>query len=584
MSDPAPRLTAQQKIRARYATQRPAPPAGLGNGLPAAVSGNAGDTAYGMGALEKECAIVAAAPEGTRDQTINDAAYRMGRLIGGGELTEATARANLAAAARLTGQPEHEIRRALRSDSTGGIERGKQNPRYPPPRLVVEGHPCPPPSSAGSAGVTATNGSTGATHPGDSASYASAVETPSVDVEAFWTARPELDHIRTYARARRACPWAVLGVVLARVVVATPRWVVLPALVGADASLNLYVALVATSGGGKGASEACAADAVRTGPIDAAGVGSGEGIAHLFLRRVKDNVEQHREAVLMRVAEIDTLAALGDRKGATLLPELRKAWSGEDLGFAYADPTKALPLPAHTYRLCLVAGVQPGRAQWVLDDADGGTPQRFMWMPAVDPDAPDVPPACPLPLDWKAPRWPTADAFTGRSSLPVCETARLTIDQARLARLRGEGGALDGHALLARLKAAAALSILSGRAEVADEDWELSAHIAAVSEFTRQGIVNHLQQEAAVKNAQRADAEASRAIKITERQEAEELKKTCQFVMRKVTDAPDGLPRSQFAQSLTKSRRDYLDAALDGLVQTGQLVVEEGQIRRWKLP
>ena len=40
------------------------------------------------------------------------------------------------------------------------------------------------------------------------------------------------------------------------------------------------------------------------------------------------------------VPEVDTLTALGNRQGATLMPILRSAWSGEQLSFAYADPTQ----------------------------------------------------------------------------------------------------------------------------------------------------------------------------------------------------------------------------------------------------
>ena len=176
----------------------------------------------------------------------------------------------------------------------------------------------------------------------------------------LWNARPVLGHIRDFARARRASPWATLGVVLARVVVATPPSVVLPALMGGQASLNLFVGLVGESGSGKGAAAHAAADAIDVGDLEVATVGSGEGIGHLFVRRTRAGIiEQHTEAVLFDIAEIDTLTALRDRRGATLLPELRKAWMGEQLGFGYADPAKRLTIHEHAYRLGLVAGINP---------------------------------------------------------------------------------------------------------------------------------------------------------------------------------------------------------------------------------
>jgi len=179
--------------------------------------------------------------------------------------------------------------------------------------------------------------------------------------------RPVLEHIRVFARARMCSPWAVLGVVLARVVASVPPFVVLPPVIGSAASLNLFVALVGASGGGKGAAE----DAVTLNGPDVATVGSGEGIAHLYAHREKGEVVRDRDAVLFTVPEVDNLVALGQRQGSTLLPQLRVAWMGERLGFSYADKAKALPIPRHSYRMGLVLGVQPGRAG-LLNDADGG--------------------------------------------------------------------------------------------------------------------------------------------------------------------------------------------------------------------
>ena len=105
----------------------------------------------------------------------------------------------------------------------------------------------------------------------------------------LWTARPILAHVRDFARARRVSPWAVLGVVLARVCTATPPFVVLPPLIGARCQLNTFVGLVGPSGSGKDAAARAAEDAVPVGPIDTAGVGSGEGIAHQFVTYKRPN-------------------------------------------------------------------------------------------------------------------------------------------------------------------------------------------------------------------------------------------------------------------------------------------------------
>ena len=240
----------------------------------------------------------------------------------------------------------------------------------------------------------------------------------------FWNARPILRHIHDFARARRCSPWAVLGVTLARVCTAVPPFVVLPALVGGHVSLNTYVGLVGPSGAGKDAATAAARDAIdlsRVSPVETAGVGSGEGIAHQFMTYKKPTntdaggLTQYREAVLLTAAEVDTLTALHRRQASTILPELRKAWTGSSLGFAYVDKEKRLTLPEHRYRLCLVVGIQPERAGGILQDTDGGTPAT------LPVDARHRPRStrrgtsgARAETGWHLPRWPMATATTGR--------------------------------------------------------------------------------------------------------------------------------------------------------------------------
>lgn len=60
----------------------------------------------------------------------------------------------------------------------------------------------------------------------------------TIEDDNFWTARTELAHIRTYAQAQMASPWAVLAVVMGRVVCQVPPRVVLPAIIyGTPASI-----------------------------------------------------------------------------------------------------------------------------------------------------------------------------------------------------------------------------------------------------------------------------------------------------------------------------------------------------------
>jgi len=388
--------------------------------------------------------------------------------------------------------------------------------------------------------------------------------------EEFWTARPELEHLHRFARARRASPWAVLGCTLARVVALVEPWAVLPPIVGGYGSLNLFLGLLGPSGGGKGAAEHAARDAFHYGSeLVVVGVGSGEGIPHTYMRHVPGKrgepgtVEQHNTRALFRAPEVDTLAALKGRQGSTLLPVLRDAWSGDALGFGYADATRRLPLSAHTYRLCLIVGIQPARAGVLLDDADGGTPQRFLWLPVLDPDMPEDRPPEPSPRPWFVPTF-RGPRVGGRHVMEVCQTATDAIDGAALARNRGETDALDGHALLCRLKTAAALALLFGETAVTDETWRLAGVVMAVSDSTRAGVVRELGARREAAEVARGRAEGMRSVAADAVREAEHLKRVRGAVLRHV--GTDWTPHAKVRKAIAARDRHYFDAAMEALL------------------
>lgn len=494
--------------------------------------------------LISESENVAVAEEGTRNDTLNRSAFKVGRFVGGGVLDRDAAWNELFNAGRLCGLPDAEIHKTLVSGLTGGMANPKGIPEQSAPAVTVV--------------ETAPD------------------LTTSQDAE-FWRSRAVLAHLHIFARARRVSPWAVLGVTLARVVTATPFTVCLPPIVGTRASLNCFIGLVGPSGSGKGAAEGVARDAIDLPrPITTIKTGSGEGIAHAYRHREKGVVvwNDFEHAVMFSVPEIDAMAAVTARKGATLMPELRSAWSGELLGFGYADPTKRLPVPAHEYRLCMVAGIQPMRAECLLDDSDGGTPQRFLWMPATDPEAPDVVPTEPRPMPWSP---PTMDAIVsvGGNYIKVCDSARDTITTARTARLRGTADeALDGHALLCRLKTAAALGLLEGRYEVTEDDWRLAGIVQAKSDAVRSRIAASLVQRAHETNAARGEAEASRAIQVAEKVEASRFQRVCKGIQTRLAGGSMG--RGKLKNSFTSVDRDAFVAAVEHLLQSGHIEEIDG--------
>ncbi|WP_245547521.1 hypothetical protein [Nocardia brevicatena] len=400
-------------------------------------------------------------------------------------------------------------------------------------------------------------------------------EPPAPDVdplERFWTSRSMLGHIRQFARARRAGPWAVFGVVLARAVAATEPNMVLPPIVGSAKSLNLFVALVGPSGGGKGAAEGAAADAVEfiggTGliTIDEFPVGSGEGIARTFQPGSVDDDSDRRTRAMFTAPEIDTLSALGARQGSTLMAELRKMFMGEQIGFANANKHTRTTLAAHSYRACLTVGVQPLKAGPLLGDADGGTPQRFLWLPVDDPDAPEQRPAAPEPLQVKVQAW------QARVEMDVPQPVQAVMDRHRLAMLRGEDvDPLDGHRMLTGLKVAAALAILDGRAEVTESDWRLAGYVIWISDRTRTQVQRATAEHARKTNHARALAAAKRNEVMSEHAEERERARIRGAVLR-CLERRGTVSRKDLRNTLKATLRDRLDAELANLIDAGHIV------------
>jgi hypothetical protein len=409
--------------------------------------------------------------------------------------------------------------------------------------------------------------------------------------DGLWDRRPELAHVRDFARARRASPQATLAVVLAYAAAAVEPNVVLPPIIGTHASLNLFVALVGPSGGGKGAAEGAARDAVRFARHDGSRIwtetfppGSGEGIARCFTPYLDDQdkdgdgkpTRKRRTRAVFSAPEVDTLAALGGRRGSTLLPELRKVYSGEQIGFKNASDASTSPVEEHSYRACLIVGVQPAKAGALLDDSAGGTPQRFVWMPVDDPDAPDAHPDCPPQRTVRLPYW-------GRElvELNVPNAARSEILAHRLAVLRGneEVDPLDGHLLLCRLKVAAALMLLGGRSVLSEDDWRLAQEIMRVSASTRTRAKAAIAARKKSANRARAHDDAERAAIIDETREQAEVKRTRRRVLERLR-ATGPLTRGDLNRSLRSELRGHLDHVLACLLEESQVVASgDGRTR-----
>jgi hypothetical protein len=397
--------------------------------------------------------------------------------------------------------------------------------------------------------------------------------------EEFWSARPVLQHVLALARARGVGPWAVLGTVMARGICTVPPTVALPGIVGGRMSLNLFVAAVGPSGGGKGAADAAAmAGFTFSGPaVDLVPLGSGEGIARTF-RPSGLAVGQPNwiDTAIFTAPEIDTLAAIAARQGSTLSAELRKVYSGEALGFGNAGKDTRNIVTAGSYRASLILGVQPLRSQPLIGAADGGLPQRFIWMPTSDPDAPDEPPSDPGVRKIKTPAWNRLNAgrlhvVTDGQDLAVPDVARTAIRAHRLAVLREDPTVdpLDGHALLTQLKVAAALMTLDGRTIVDTTDWSLAGYVMDVSTYTRERCKRALIDQSRSHNTARALATADRDEIISERK----LQRCKEGIVRALVRLSEGqfVAHNQLRRSLKSDVRDYFDSAVADLIADGRV-------------
>ncbi len=367
----------------------------------------------------------------------------------------------------------------------------------------------------------------------------------------FWTARPVLEQIRQAAHARRRSAPAVLLATLARVAATIPPTHVLPAIIGSQASLNVIVGLVARSGGGKSTAVDVARDLY---PIDRKDVvadvppGSGEGMVELFFELVPEEgadgktrkVKRHtKTGALVYLDEGEALVEMGNRKGATLMPTLRSAWSGQTLGQSNASTETHRVLSAHSYRLAIVIGFQLEYAADIISNQAGGTPQRFVFAPTQDPTIPDQRPEFPEPLTIDVP--PVA----GRAEIGFDQAIIDEIDARGLAASRGavQVESLDSHADLVRMKIAALLAIIDNRFHVTVDDWQLAADVQNLSNHVRSIAIEHSASVARrAENAYTAKL-ANRDATIAESAEQRALVSGAKSIARKVHKADGALAK-----------------------------------------
>lgn len=399
--------------------------------------------------------------------------------------------------------------------------------------------------------------------------------------EDFWTARPELQLIYQAALSRMASPWAVLACCTARVLCLIPPAVTLPPVIGDQGSLNWFAALSAKSGGGKGAAMAVAKQLIHH-DILIRPIGSGEGMIEVYQRNRKaDDDTPPVIAVMFSVDEIDSLGAMGGRSGQTTMSVLRSGFSGESLGYSYRG-RQSDTVPAHTYRMTLVAAVQPARAGVLFEDAGGGTPQRFMWFPARDKRITEHPPEWPTDRRGEPQilaTMSTRDIAAAVGNIDIPDEVAAEIRRARAASMSGDDNALDGHALFAREKLAYALAVMNARTAITSEDWRLATIASRVSDWCRTSALagyrvglETLSRDRGHQRALERDEQDLQEQLATQRH----INRIIKMIVRHIhKDGP--LPLSALNKTLASRDRPRLGVALQVAAANGLLIERDGK-------
>ncbi|MHA6628150.1 hypothetical protein ACU61A_22155 [Pseudonocardia sichuanensis] len=404
-----------------------------------------------------------------------------------------------------------------------------------------------------------------------------AVRLPTLPAE-LWQARPLLAHIRQAARARMRSADVALLAVLARLASMLAPWLRADAGLG-PAQLCLYLAIVGPSGAGKTTGYGVAAELLPAPPhlttstegvapyVDGIGIGSGEGLAELYMGRRRDDDGttargQVRHRALVVVDEGEQLTALGQRRGATAGAVLRAAWSGAALGSAGASSETTRVVAAGAYTLGLVTGWQMGTAQALLDDTDTGMAQRFVWCSATDPtidehDVPDWP--GPLDVTW------TDAMIRGQVTITYPDAVRSELRARHAAIQRGDlvPDPVDTHAPLHRIRLAALFAVLDGRTRVTGDDWELGGIVWRTSCAVRAAVAEHgrraAERERAERDQQRVTL-AERTAAVVDVAPAR-VERIARRLAVRVADA-QGMTRADARRGVKHEERHLYDAAV----------------------
>jgi hypothetical protein len=404
-----------------------------------------------------------------------------------------------------------------------------------------------------------------------------------------WGSRWWLAHISQAAHARLVSREAVLHCVLARIAAFSPHKVRLPAIIGSEVPLTYFAAIIAPPGVGKSGAVAVATELVPPPDgmyeCDHLPLGTGEGLIESLFDQVElpDGTkikEQVRFNAFAVADEGETYAALGGRKGATLGPTLRTAWTGGTLGQANASRVTRRIVPAGNYAFGVVFLFQHSKAGGLLAEEEGGTPQRFAWGLGADAS-----------LTADVPEWPGMLKRYELHGDPVLNIAADVVGEVRAAHLAKQQGRtvvqpLDAHRGLLRLKLAGLVAIIEGRVDVTVADWALAEDILNTSDAARATAVAAVAEQkreaenaATKRQAKRKVAEVGAVAQFQEAVRQRKVVDGARAIAKKVWKMDGAITRRELRRNSSQAQRDIFDEVLEHGEAEGWIVCrsESGQ-------
>lgn len=423
--------------------------------------------------------------------------------------------------------------------------------------------------------------------------WAFGLEHPATDreherelaVDEIFSSSPIMRHIRIAAHSAGRAAMPTLCMVIGRVLAEVPPNVLLPGAqdgaIGMRASLNLALALTGNSGAGKTVTVSLSANLLGLDQSDIQRVaGSGEGLVQSFLQPDSANgghklIDDPRR--LFVVDEIEQLAQVSSRQGATLGPNIRSMVTGTQVGSENAEASRRRNLPANTYRMVLAVGVQPAMSAALLNEQRNGLPQRFVWVRVADASIPPPGqrPEWPGPLDV---RLPVFD-FMGEEIIDYPQHIKEEIAWADWKRSQGEGDDSTSQLYLTRLKVAAGLSLLHGEMSISEYWWGVAGLIIEESERVQAECHAVLAAESAQRQVRAATSKARAEHEASAAVESEQLDKAAASLVTNIlgrarnhdSPGPFGWAQVKPTHRLVKGLRttDIVEHASDALEAEG---------------